>query len=285
MKITIHFTKMSGAGNDFVVIDNMSRQLNTDYTRLAQAVCSRHFGIGADGLLVLEPSRDTDFLMRYYNADGSYGGMCGNGGRCIARYAVLTGKSGRKLRFSALDHEYSAEVLERSVKLWMKAPKILNNNMLKDTLSGIFLDTGSPHFVCEVADLNAVDVISVGRAIRFHGDFAPDGCNVNFVERTGENELSLRTYERGVEGETLACGTGSVASAIFAALFRQMQSPVDIKVRSGEIVRVFFARKEDEFFDVILEGSAHVLFSGEFEYETERNMIVDSDSFLRSMRL
>lgn len=281
MKTTIHFTKMSGAGNDFVVIDNMTRRLSVDYARMAKAVCSRHFGIGSDGLLILEPGQDCDFFMRYYNADGSYGGMCGNGGRCIARYAFLTGISGRKPRFAALDHVYEADVLEASVRLQMKTPNVLKDSVLAHDTSGVFLDTGSPHFVCEVADVNVVDVASLGRAIRMHRAFAPDGCNVNFIERIGQNQLSLRTYERGVEAETLACGTGSVAAAISAAIWHQMPSPIEVRVRSGESVHVSFDRKDDDFSNIILEGSAHILFSGVFEYDIENNLILDPESIRR----
>ncbi len=275
----VAFTKMSGAGNDFVVIDNMDGKLDIDRASLAVALCSHRIGIGADGLLLLEPSTQADFSMRYYNADGSYGGMCGNGGRCIARYAVAAGIAPTRMKFEALNHVYSAEVNNKSVKLWMITPNDFRPNVLvkigDKEFSGNFIHTGSPHFVLEVDDLDSVDVLKIGKAIRNHTMFFPEGCNVNFVSRQGDH-LFIRTYERGVENETLACGTGSVASAIVFALQHGLKSPVTLTVRSGEQLSVSFDFEGAKFQNVVLEGSANFIFSGTATHDSESGRISDS---------
>ncbi len=276
---TIPFTKMSGAGNDFVVVDNMSGALQLDKSRLAAKLCDRHFGVGADGLLILEPSVKADFTMLYHNADGSYGGMCGNGGRCVARYAHVAGIADEHQRFEALDTLYQAEVMGESVKLRMKSVNSLDQSMLlqigSDKIVGSFVDTGSPHFVTECSDLDEMDVTRLGVAIRWHKSFEPTGCNVNFVSMKTNGELSVRTYERGVEAETLACGTGSVAAAIVFAQQYGLGSPVTLNVRSGEQLHVHFQRAGNEFTDIWLEGSAHIHFSGLLQYDSECNAIID----------
>lgn len=279
MNIMIEFTKMSGAGNDFVLIDNMDDSLQLDKTKLAVALCSQHFGIGADGLLLLEQSLKADFMMRYYNADGSSGGMCGNGGRCVARYAYMNGIANQHLRFDALDHIYKAEVLDETVKLQMKDPTHLKTHLLIKTKSGSFqghfIDTGSPHVVIESTNLNTLDVETIGREVRYNSLFVPEGANVNFMNISKENKLDIRTYERGVEAETLACGTGSVASALIASHLKGVKSPVTIRVKSGEELRVYFEYDDKEFSNIFLEGSAHILFSGKLFYDTELNSIQD----------
>lgn len=278
MERFIRFTKMSGAGNDFVIIDNMDESLAVDKTKLARAVCSRHFGIGADGLLLLEPSAKADFFMRYYNADGSYGGMCGNGGRCIARYAYLNGYASDRLTFEALDFLYTAEIVGGVVRLQMKPPADFRFDVAvptsAGTFTGHFVNTGSPHFVCEAGEMDADDVQKVGREIRFNEIFQPEGCNVNFITRS-RNALSIRTYERGVEAETLACGTGSVAAALIAASLYHLPSPIQLNVRSGEELKVHFQKQEDAFVHVVLEGSAHFVFAGTCVYDTESGALVD----------
>lgn len=271
---------MSGAGNDFVVIDNRSELLRCDKSALARAVCSRHFGIGADGLLLVERSAVADFAMRYYNADGSYGGMCGNGGRCVARYVHDRDECNSELTFEALEYIYHAEVIDALVMLHMKSPNRLATNILLRLSSNDcqvnFVDTGSPHIVIECSALEAVDVERIGREGRGHERFLPEGTNVNFVQVLGEGRLKMRTYERGVEAETLACGTGAVASAIVMSKLKGMRSPISVLTRSGEELRVHFQRRGDEFSDVKLEGSAHFVFSGELLYDTESNRLADS---------
>lgn len=279
MTIPIPFTKMSGAGNDFVVIDNMKAWLEADQPSLARAVCSRRFGIGADGLLILEASRRADFCMRYYNADGSYGGMCGNGGRCVARFAADHGIARREISFEALDHVYVAATSNASVKLQMKPASGLIFNKLSRHIchefSVHYVDTGSPHAVVEVASLADLDVHRLGKELRNHQAFAPMGCNVNFFQRDPRSNLiELRTYERGVEAETLACGTGAVASAIIAATLHDISGPIDVKVRSGEHLNVTFTRQDNSFIDIVLTGSAYVIFEGTIQYDEQKNAIV-----------
>ncbi len=276
---TIAFTKMSGAGNDFVLLDAMTGALPSDMPHLAVALCSRHFGVGADGLLILEPSRTADFFMRYFNADGSYGGMCGNGGRCAARYASLHEIARDRMKFEALGFVYEAFVCGATVKLSMKPPEQIMMNMVvalgSETLSCNFINTGSPHAVIFVDDLPAQDVERKGRALRVHPLFAPEGTNVDFVSTGPGNVIDVRTYERGVERETLACGTGSVASAIITYLERSIRPPVRVHVMSGEELTVHFLAERDRISDVVLEGSAHLVFTGTARYDDARGTLVD----------
>lgn len=271
--VPIAFTKASGAGNDFVVVNNFAGDLHVDYAALARAVCDRHFGVGGDGLLVVEKSSRADFAMQYYNADGSSGGMCGNGGRCIARFAQVAGIAGPRQRFEALGHVYDAEIGPTTVTLRMKDPGPLRTG-LKVTVAGTtheasFLDTGAPHVMIFAKDPEQTDVLGIGRGVRHHADFQPEGTNVNFVRRTGPAAIELRTYERGVEAETLACGTGSVASALVAAASFGIGSPINVRVRSGEELTVHFRGAPGAWTDVRLEGSAHLLFSGTLVFQTD----------------
>ena len=266
---------MSGAGNDFVVIDNRDRKIKSG-AKVARALCDRRQGIGADGLLLLEKSRRAGYKMMYFNADGSYGGMCGNGGRCIAAYAILHRVAPEKHVFEALDYLYNAEVADEEVELEMKDPKDLKLDLritAKGRNLGVnYVNTGSPHVVVPVKNLpgsrnrlDSIDVVGLGKEIRLHKAFAPEGTNVNFVERMRSNIVRIRTYERGVEDETLACGTGSIASAIVASRIWDLRSPVTILPRSGMRLRVFFARTGDIFTNVRLKGPAQVVFEGTVE--------------------
>jgi len=277
MNIPIRFAKASGAGNDFVLVNNIAGDLRVDLARLAVAACDRHFGIGGDGLLVLEKSLRADFRMLYYNADGSSGGMCGNGGRCIARFALLEGVAGKNQRFEALDHIYNAEIGEASVRLGMKDPADYRTGLSFSVggkrMNGIFIDTGAPHAVFFQENLEDLDVLNLGRAIRRDPAFTPSGTNVNFVRLGGGSTVEIRTYERGVESETLACGTGSVASALAASRLHALQSPVSVRVRSGETLNVHFSTTGNTWTDVILEGSAHMLFNGSMLYLEDQSII------------
>ncbi|HUI08790.1 MAG TPA: diaminopimelate epimerase [Bacteroidota bacterium] len=273
MTVRLEFTKATGAGNDFVLLNAMGGMPGADLPQLARALCDRHFGVGADGLLVLAPSKRSDFLMLYYNADGSSGGMCGNGGRCVARFALLEGIAGPRQRFEALGFVYRAEVAPAgSVRLSMKDPAGLRTGLrlsrgTGEPVDGTFIDTGAPHLVVFEDDLERLDVARLGRALRLDPSFAPEGTNVNFVSPEGGSTIRIRTYERGVEAETLACGTGSVASALVASWLRNMESPVRVTVRSGEELTVHFAREGDSWHDIALEGSAHMLFRGTAFYD------------------
>ncbi len=272
------FTKMTGAGNDFVVADNRDGKIR-DGSVLARRVCDRHFGIGADGLLLVEESASADFRMMYYNADGSYGGMCGNGGRCIALFAYKNGIAGSKQSFKALDSIYRAVVGSDSVELSMKDPSRIRTGIMLRTSAGTFecsfVDTGAPHVVIPLKDdapgrpgLSSIDVVKVGSEIRHHKEFAPDGTNVNFIKVEGPSRLRIRTYERGVEQETLACGTGSVAAAVIAAELRLSKPPLDVQVKSNIVLRVDFARNAEKSFTAVrLSGPAITVFAGKMEID------------------
>jgi diaminopimelate epimerase len=283
----IDFLKMSGAGNDFVLIDNR-RETITEPAPFARVVCDRRRGVGADGLLLLENSKRSDFQMKYYNADGSYGGMCGNGGRCISRFAYLKGiVRSTEMTFDALDHVYRAQLIKDKVKLTMKNPSDirLNEMLPMDGLNIIshYLDTGSPHCVIFLdqnkdirGTLRDLDVYGIGKTIRHHKSFSPKGTNVNFVERIDSNTIRIRTYERGVEAETLACGTGSVASAIMANQIGGVGAPVVVQTQGGESLQVDFQnRGMSDYQEVSLFGSAHVTFAGAIRYNPSTHTIVD----------
>ena len=266
-RMRIEFTKMTGAGNDFVVIDNRSGLVKNG-AELAQKLCDRRWGVGADGLLLLESSEKANYRMMYYNADGSYGGMCGNGGRCLAQYAYLNRIAQDRQKFEALDHVYSAAIEKGSVTLSMKSPMNLKWNMVlplaRKKIKCHFVDTGSPHVVIPVrkGELAETDVPRLGRKIRFHKKLSPAGTNVNFVEKGGGNSVKIRTYERGVENETLACGTGSIASAIIAHKIWGMIPPISVIPASRVELHVDFTQREETYTDVKLTGPASIVFTG-----------------------
>ena len=269
----IWFTKMSGAGNDFVIVDNRSKKIRNG-PRAARILCDRRWGVGADGLLLLEKSRKADYRMLYFNADGSYGGMCGNGGRCIARYAAVNGIAPLRHRFEALDHIYAASVRGSEVSLTMKDPrgfKLRRRIRLRGkTIVISHVDTGSPHVVvpCDALgrrkSLKTIDVVALGREIRFHSVFSPAGTNVNFIERAKGNSIRIRTYERGVEAETLACGTGSIASAIVASRLWKLKAPIVVIPESGRKLCVEFDDDGTKISKVCLAGPAVMSFYGVF---------------------
>ncbi len=283
----ITFAKMSGAGNDFVVIDNR-QDFVIHASAAAQRLCDRRLGIGADGLLLVEKSADADFAMKYYNADGSYGGMCGNGGRCIAMFAFRTHiVTGRVMHFEALGYRYRADIVDGTVVLSMKDPVDVQ---LGKTLSVEgkpilyhYADTGTPHCVIFMdenpellgAPFEEADITKLGRTLRHHEAFAPVGTNVNFVQAESHNSLVQRTYERGVEEETLACGTGSVASSIVAHFVKQTVPPVSVRVRSGELLHIDFTDDgSGHISHVSLEGGAEIVYEGTIVYDAERDAIV-----------
>jgi len=275
--IAVNFVKMTGAGNDFVLVDNRNAHLFVDWTVFARAACDRRYGVGADGLLVIERSSRADFKMNYYNADGSYGGMCGNGGRCASRY-VMEEENYRSIQFEALGYIYRAQEFGGSISLRMKTPNILLAKtkilLFKTKVLFTWIDTGAPHavmFLNEVPSglrrrLLEPDINAIGRRIRLHRRFAPEGTNVDFIELIDESTISMRTYERGVENETLACGTGAVASAVVSARRFGLRPPIAVKTRSGEVLTVFFRLKGERVTGVELTGSAGRVFSGRLKY-------------------
>ncbi|MFH1148295.1 MAG: diaminopimelate epimerase [Pseudomonadota bacterium] len=265
----IPFFKMSGSGNDFIVIDNRSGVISiSEGSNAARRLCRPKVSVGADGLILIEsPAQSgTDFKWRFYNADGSEAEMCGNGGRCAARFAYVNGIAGQKMVFETLAGLIKAEVLDLRVNLEMVRPhglrpgiKILTNG---DPWVLHFINTGVPHAVCLLPELESIDVREIGRKIRFHEEFQPAGANANFVKVLDKNSIAIRTYERGVEDETLACGTGSVAGAIIASLREGVKSPVCVHTRGGETLNVYFKSAPDGICDVFLEGEARIIYEG-----------------------
>ena len=267
---SLPFVKMSGAGNDFVVIDN--RSLNHGLTRQQIArICDRHFGVGADGLLAVEPSDDAnaDFRMRYYNADGGEAEMCGNGARCFARFVhPLRRVDAGRVRFLTPAGLITGEYVGQDVRINMTAPTETKLNQRADfgwgEIDYHFMNTGVPHTVLFVPDVEQAEIVAHGRAIR-HNRIFPRGTNVNFVQVADDAGLIVRTYERGVEDETLACGTGVVASALLANRVRGLALPLRVKVRGGDVLAVDARAEGDAFREVTLTGPAVEVFSGEIK--------------------
>ena len=263
----IEFYKFSGSGNDFILIDNMDGSLQVgDLNAFAKSVCERKVSVGADGLIIIEPSDKVDFRWRFFNADGSEPGMCGNGGRCAARFAFLRKIAKKRMSFETLAGIIDAEVKGQSVKIRLSAPHslVMNNKIIVNGKKLVVdsVNTGVPHVVHFVDDLKAFNVFATGQAIRLHEHYKPAGTNANFVAVVGTHAIRVRTYERGVEDETLACGTGSVASALIASRKGLVESPVDVHVQSGEILKIYFKQTEEGFADVYLEGKVTVVYRG-----------------------
>jgi diaminopimelate epimerase len=259
---------MHGGGNDFILVDHRRGLIpEAEQPRFARRVCARQVGVGADGLILLEPGNQADFRWRFYNADGSEAEMCGNGGRCAARLAVMLGIAPEKLSFETLAGIMHAEVRDREVRLELTG--IEDFRLYQEipingkSLTGHFLKVGVPHVVVPVPDLEQVPVTFWGKIVRFHPLFQPAGANVNFINFQGSQALEVRTYERGVEDETLACGTGAVAAALIAARLGHTVSPVAVNTRGGEILTVHFQLQGETFKDVFLEGEALVVCQGE----------------------
>jgi diaminopimelate epimerase len=264
----IPFFKMSGSGNDFILIDNRGSVVPEDrLKRLVVGACRRKMSVGADGLILIESSDSVDFKWRFFNADGSLPDMCGNGARCAARFAFIHGIAGRQMAFDTLAGTIEASVGDGGVKIRMTDPVNLKTGYRLDlggnTLTVGSVNTGVPHVVAHVDDIEEIDVVETGRQIRFHHDFAPDGTNANFVADGTDGRLLIRTYERGVEDETLACGTGNVAAALILSRDRGLASPVTLTTRSGGELTVYFNQRGDLFTDVFLEGDARVIYRGE----------------------
>jgi diaminopimelate epimerase len=265
----LRFTKMNGAGNDFILIDNRARDIDLNPSQIAR-LCDRHRGIGADGILLLENSTDhADFRMRYFNADGGEAEMCGNGARCFARFANKVAGAEGKISFETPAGVISAELAGNLVTLQMTEPADLRLSVpLKvgaEKKIVHFINSGVPHVVVPVAQLADVDVLREGSAIRYHKMFSPKGANVNFVEKREADKIAVRTYERGVEDETLACGTGVVASALVFAITEDARGPITVIARGGDELRVGFKKTGTQFKDVTLTGPAEFVFEGTIE--------------------
>ncbi|MFH1854765.1 MAG: diaminopimelate epimerase [Candidatus Omnitrophota bacterium] len=269
----MRFTKMVAAGNDFIVVDSRVSRVSgigyrVSWSRLAQSLCQRKTGIGADGVLVLEKSKRADFKMRIINADGSEAEMCGNGLRCAAIY-----ERGRKkdLNIETLAGIYETKITgKKQVRIKMEDPKgprlKIDIKVNGRKLRVGYVDSGVPHTVVFVQGLDDIDVDSIGRAVRYHSEFGKRGTNVDFVEIVDDENIRMRTYERGVEGETLACGTGAVASAVISGLEAAV-SGQKVKVRTiGGILKVHYKNKNGKITDVYLEGEAKKVYAGEVNY-------------------
>ncbi len=274
---------MNGAGNDFILFDNRTGDIDLDRNQIAQ-LCDRHRGIGADGILLLEnPTNRADFRMRYFNADGGEAEMCGNGARCFARFANKVDGQKAKISFETPAGIISAELKGDLVTLRMTEPTDLQLHVdlstPGETKTVHFINSGVPHVVIPVAKIDDADVRRDGAAIRHHKMFSPNGTNVNFIEKRGPNKIAIRTYERGVEDETLACGTGIVASALIFAASEKSSSPITVLARGGDELQVGFEKRGEQFRNVTLTGPAEFVFEGAIDltsFRAQRSEVEES---------
>jgi diaminopimelate epimerase len=257
----MEFYKYEGTGNDFILFDNRNLKFNRSNNALVAALCHRRFGIGADGLMLLQNKTGVDFEMVYYNSDGNESSMCGNGGRCIVEFARTLGLVKEEAHFYASDGPHEAFLKTGFVSLKMK-----DVAEVESTADFKFLNTGSPHYVAFVNNLVNFNVVEEGKKIRYNERFKAQGTNVNFIEKQGE-ELFVRTYERGVEDETYSCGTGVTAAALVAAMnaVSTGNSYCDIKTLGGKLKVKFNNHLNETFTDVWLEGPATFVFKGDVE--------------------
>ena len=254
------FNKYQGTGNDFVIIDNRTNFFPKENIKLINEICDRKFGVGADGLILLENSDSSDFKMVYFNADGNESTMCGNGGRCIVAFANKLDVINNATTFDAIDGHHYATIINDVVSLQMIDVKITANY---DT--HLFLNTGSPHHVEFYSDISNIDVKDIGRNIRIGAPYFKEGTNVNFAEKVNENTFKVRTYERGVEDETLSCGTGVTAVAIAASASKKtISDSIDIETLGGNL-NVRFKTENNIYKDVFLTGKATFVFKGTFK--------------------
>ncbi len=253
------FNKYQATGNDFVIIDNRKGVIDPRNFNLINKLCDRRFGIGADGLILISDNSQNDFEMKYFNSDGLEGSMCGNGGRCSSDFAIRSGIAGKELSFQAVDGVHKAMMDNGIIRLSMNdviKPRIVSGNY--------FLNTGSPHYVIFRKNIDQIDVNAEGKKIRWSEDFAPGGTNVNFVEIINKG-IYVRTFERGVEEETLSCGTGVTASAIASVLARQSDTiPVSVKTKGGDM-EVTFKITGDVISSIWLSGPATFVYEGTVE--------------------
>lgn len=259
----VHFYKYHGTGNDFMIIDNRNKKAGVDNPQWIRKVCHRRFGIGADGLMLLENSSASAFTMRYFNSDGGESTMCGNGGRCIAAFATFLEVAPKDVlfEFDAVDGKHYARVGEDSVTL-----KMVDVKGIHDLEDGYFLNTGSPHMVVIVKDVEATDVYRDGTALRHDTRFKQGGgTNVNFLTMVNPGNLRVRTFERGVEDETWSCGTGSVAAALVAHHINPELNSYMVNVQGGKLKVSFEDKGDDCYENIWLEGPAQYVFEGDID--------------------
>ncbi len=269
----IDFAKMAAAGNDFIVVDNRGgrfRKKVKDISGFVKAACPRKLSIGADGVLLIEDSKKADITMRIFNPDGGEVAMCGNGSRCVAYYSAKKGMTGKDMSIETRAGILKAHVHGEAVRIEMMPPKEFKTrfsiDVYDETFEVDFIDTGVPHVVYFVEDLEGFDVKRFGKEIRYHKEFASAGTNANFVKVTGRHDISLRTYERGVEDETFACGTGAVASAIVASELHSVEPPVKVRTRGGDVLTIHFKKVKDKYKDVFLEGGVKLIYEGSVDH-------------------
>ncbi|MDX5422739.1 MAG: diaminopimelate epimerase [Hymenobacteraceae bacterium] len=261
--MAISFYKYQGTGNDFVMVDNRKLTFPAEDEALVRQLCDRRTGIGADGLILLQYHPDYDFEMVYFNSDGRLGSMCGNGARCTVRFARQLGVIEDVACFLAADGEHQASVERDLIQL-----KMNDVQGVEKIGEDYYLNTGSPHYIRFVGDVQHLDVYEEGRAIRYNDRFRAEGTNVNFVELISDNEIYVRTYERGVEDETLSCGTGVTAAALVAGL-RGLESPVKVKTLGGDLEVMFKPNETGGFKYIYLIGPAKQVFSGSFPLQQQ----------------
>lgn len=260
--MTVHFYKYQGTGNDFILLDNRVNEYNFFSAEQIRRLCDRRFGVGADGLMLLNEKAGYDFEMKYYNADGKEGSMCGNGGRCMAKFAYHLGIHRNSYKFLAADGQHEAEIdTDGIISLKMK-----DVTGVKKFHSDFIVDTGSPHYIKMVTDVMNVDVFKKGQDIRYSKEFEQEGINVNFVEQMSEaDKIMVRTYERGVEDETYSCGTGVTAAALICFHNENGFNDVEVKTLGGNLT-VEFDRVDDGCYENIwLSGPAEKAFEGTVE--------------------
>jgi len=271
----IIFTKMSGAGNDFVLLDKKLKENLSVAQEFVKRICDRRNGIGADGLITMEDSDKYNFIMNYYNADGSTGSLCANGARCAILYASISGRlDSNSAHFLSNEIEYKGEVISKSeIKFYFNSPKKIKYNFKVKAggrlINAHFADTGSPHVVIDINEtegfltsLDHVPVEELGREIRYLPEFSPGGTNVNFMD-VKKNVIHIRSYERGVEAETLACGTGSVAAALISYVTHKVYPPIELITKGNEKLFVNFDVENSKVRNLSLTGPAKIVFSGE----------------------
>jgi len=267
----LKFTKMHGAGNDFVLIDDRAGTVPWEDHFLMAALASRRTGIGCEGVILVQHSDKADFRMRFLNPDGTEVELCGNGSRCAAAFAHAIGASGTALTMETMCGLIDAQLSDTGVCVWMPEPSKKNFGIVlkvgNETVRGDFINTGVPHFVVQVPNISTVDVQGLGRALRLHPAFAPDGTNVDFVTFRAPNRMSMRTYERGVEAESGACGTGAVACAVVAVETQQFTLPANVKTPSGYDLTIDGDWRHHKCTGLTLSGPVKFVFTGEIDLD------------------
>ena len=261
--MTIHFYKYQGTGNDFIILDNRTNEYNFLSPDHLRRLCDRRFGIGADGLMLLNEKKGYDFEMKYYNSDGKEGSMCGNGGRCMAQFAYHLGIHRNSYKFLAADGEHEAEIDTDGI-ISLKMKDVI---AVKKFHGDFILDTGSPHYIKMVNDVMNLDVYKKGHDLRYSKEFEHEGINVNFVEQVSDDEIIVRTYERGVEDETYSCGTGVTAAALICYHNENGFNEVEVKTLGGNLSVEFNRVDDNAYEDIWLCGPAEKVFDGTVEFK------------------